>query len=109
VRQEREAERRRRRVARAAAAAPEAAQAAALAGLAADVAAGLPDLELYCAVATWMLQEAASLAVTGTRWSAAQARAGGPASGDLLWWPLVAARPGLPRWGGNHSRHARLD
>jgi hypothetical protein len=90
---EREAERRRRRVARAAAAAPEAAQAAALAGLAADVAAGLPDLELHCAVATWMLQEAASLAVTGTRWSAAQARTGGPASGGP---PLMAAPPGLP-------------
>jgi hypothetical protein len=93
--QEREAERRRRRVARAAAAAPEAVQAAALAGLAADVAARLPDLELHCAVATWMLQEAASLAVTGTRWSAAQARAGGPASGDLLSW-----RPGLAFLGG---------
>ena len=66
------AERRARRVARAVAAAPEAAQAAALATLAADVAGGLPELELHCAVATWMLQEAASLVANGARWSAAQ-------------------------------------
>ncbi|KAK9831937.1 hypothetical protein WJX81_001333 [Elliptochloris bilobata] len=70
--QEQDAERRARRVARAVAVAPEAAQAGALAALAADVAGGLPELELHCAVATWMLQEAASLVVTGARWSAAQ-------------------------------------
>ena len=69
-----EAEQRRRRVARAVAAAPESAQAAALAVLAADMATTLPELEVHCAVATWMLQEAASLVVTGARWSAAQAR-----------------------------------